>query len=253
MTFNDILVGQSFAVLVVFSRLGAALMLLPGFGESHVPPRLRLWLALFTSALLAAALGERLPGPPVDAAALAALIGIEVLIGLAIGSILRLTLAALHFAGSLVALQSGLAAAAFFDPSEATAGTVPGALLSTLFLVVLFTGDGHHLVLERVVSGYAAVPPGLPLDTTDLLDLVVRVSSAALAVGSGIAAPVLLVSFLANVALGALARLVPSLQVLFVALPVQLLLALSALALALGGAMAVGSSLLDRSSVWLLD
>ncbi len=253
MTVTDILVGQSFAVLVVFARLGAALMLLPGFGESHVPPRLRLWLGLFTSALVATALGERLPEPPIDAAAFAALIGTEVLIGLAIGSILRLTLAALHFAGSLVALQSGLAAAAFFDPSEATAGTVPGALLSTLFLVVLFTSDGHHLVLARVVAGYAAVPPGLLPDPADLVDLATRVGGAALAVGSGIAAPVVLASFLANLALGVLARLVPALQVLFVALPVQLLLTLSAMALGLGGGIAAGLGLLDRSSTWLLD
>ncbi len=253
MNLSHILVGETFAVLLVFARLGTALTLLPAFGESHVPPRLRLWFGLFTSALVATALGERLPEPPIDAAAFAALIGTEVLVGLAIGSILRLTLAALHFAGSLVALQSGLAAAAFFDPSEATAGTVPGALLSTLFLVVLFASDGHHLLLERVFAGYAAVPPGLLPDPADLLDLASRVGSAALAVGSGIAAPVVLASFIANLALGVLARLVPALQVLFVALPLQLLLTLSAMALGLGGGIAAALGLLDRSSTWLLD
>lgn len=251
MTLADLLVGQSFAVLLVFARLGAAILLLPAFGESYVQPRLRLWLALFTSALVATALGGQLPGPPGDPAAFALLVGGEVVVGLAIGAVLRLALAALHVAGSIVALQSGLAAAAFFDPSEATQGTVPGALLSTLFLVVLVASDGHHALLARVVAGYERLPAGALPDPGDLLGLAAGLGNAALAVGLAIAAPVLVASFLANLALGILARLVPALQVLFVALPVQLFLALAAMGLSLGGGIAVALRFLERSSSWL--
>jgi flagellar biosynthetic protein FliR len=250
-TLSDVLVGQVFAVLLVFARLGAALLLFPGFGESQLDPRLRLWLGLFTSALVAVALGDRLPGPPPEAAAFAALVGTEVLVGLAIGALVRLALAALQVAGAIVALQSGLAAASFFDPSEATQGTVPGALLSTVFLALLVASDGHHLLLERVVAGYSGLPPGRLPDAEDLLALAARLGGAAIATGLGIAAPVLVASFLANVALGLLARLVPTLQVLFVALPLQLLLALSALGLALGSGVVAALRFLDGSSSWL--
>lgn len=253
MTLADLLVGQSFAVLLVFARLGAALLLLPAFGESYVHPRLRLWLGLFTSALVATALGGRFPGPPGDPAAFVLLVGGEVVVGLAIGAVLRLALAALHVAGSIVALQSGLAAAAFFDPSEATQGTVPGALLATAFLVTLVASDGHHLLLERVLAGYESLPAGRFPDPGDLLALAAELGNAALAVGLAIAAPVLLASFLANLALGVLARLVPALQVLFVALPVQLLLALSGMALSLGGGVALALRFLERSASWLGD
>lgn len=253
MTLEDLLVGEVFAASLVFARLGAALLVLPAFGESHVNPRLRLWLGLFSSALVAASLGDRLPRPPPDAAAFAALVGTEVLVGLAIGALLRLSLAALQVAGSIIALQSGLAAASFFDPSEATQGTVPGALLSTVFLLVLVASDGHHLLLERVIAGYSAAPPGLMPDPSDLLALAARLGNAALGVGLGIAAPVLLAAFLANLALGLLARLVPTLQVLFVALPLQLLLAFSAMALALGGGIAAALRFIDQSSGWLVD
>lgn len=252
MTLADLLVGESFAVLLVFARLGAALLLLPAFGESYVHPRLRLWLALFTSVLVASSLGRDLPPPPVEVAAFAALIATEVFIGLAIGAVLRLSLAALQVAGSIIALQSGLAAAAFFDPSEATQGTMTGALVSTVFLAALVASDGHHLLLERIIAGYAGLPPGSLPDTGDLLALCARVGSTAFAVGLGVAGPVLLASFLANLALGLLARLVPALQVFFVVLPLQLLLTLSAAALALGSGIAAALRFLDRSSLWLL-
>lgn len=251
LTSVHLLVDQSFAVLLVFARLGAALMLLPAFGESHVHPRLRLWLGLFTSALVATALGDRLPRPPADAAALVALVAIEVLVGLAIGAVVRLALAALQVAGSIIAFQSGLAAASFFDPTEATQGTLPGALLSNAFLVVMVTTDGLHLLMGRIIAGYGQLPAGVPPDLGDLVTLAAGLGNAALGVGLAIAAPVMVASFLANLALGVLARLVPALQVLFVALPLQLILALAAMALALGGGLAAALRFLDRSSGWL--
>ena len=253
MTLQDFLVGESFAVLLVFARLGGALLLLPAFGESYVNPRLRLWLALFTSALLATSLGGQLPRPPVEAGPFVSMVGSEVVTGLAIGALLRLVLAALHWAGSIVAMQSGLAAAAFFDPSEATQGTVPGALLSTLFLVVLVASDGHHWLLQRIVASYTSLPPGRLADPGDLSVLAARLGNAALGLGLGIAAPVLVASFLANLAVGLLARLVPALQVLFIALPLQILLAISALGLGLGAGTAAGLRFLDQSSAWLVD
>ncbi len=248
---SQLVVAELFAILVVYARLGAALLLLPAFGESYVSPRLRLWLGLLTSVLVAGALGDRLPGPMLEGARLAGLIGGEVLVGLAIGTVLRLSLAALQVAGTIVALQSGLAAALFFDPSEATQGTVPGALLATLFLVVLVTSDTHHLLLARVVAGYDALPVGAPLPSGDMLGLAAEIGNAAFAVGLAIAGPVLLVAFLANLALGLLARLVPTLQVLFVALPLQLLLALATMVVAVGGGITAAFALLDRSSAWL--
>jgi flagellar biosynthetic protein FliR len=251
-TLAELLTGELLAVLLVFARLGAALMLLPAFGESYVNPRLRLWLGLLTSTLVAGALGDRLPPVPTEPAALVALLGREVLVGLAIGGAVRLALAALQVAGSIVALQSGLAAAAFFDPSEATQGTVPGALLATTFLVLLLVTDTHHTLLLRIVAGYGTLPPGGPLPEGDLLGVVARLGNAAFGIGLAVAAPVLVASFLGNLALGLLARLVPALQILFVALPLQLVLALSALALAFGAGLAVALRFLDRTTLWLV-
>lgn len=251
MTLTQLVTGELLAVLLVFARLGAALMLLPAFGESYVNPRLRLWLGLLASALVASAAGDRLPAVPLEAAAFTALLVQEVIVGLAIGALVRMALAALQVAGSIIALQSGLAAATFFDPSEATAGTVPGAFLSTSFLVLLLASDAHHVLLERIVAGYDVLPAGGPLPGDDLLTIATRLADAAFGIGLAVATPIVVASFLGNVALGLLARLVPALQVLFVALPLQLGLALSAMALALAGGLAAALRFLDTTSLWL--
>ena len=248
---TDLLVGQSTAVLLVFARLGAALMLVPGFGEHHVLARLRLLLALLLSVLLSPALAATMPVPPRDPLLLAALVAPEVLVGLLLGFAARLALAAVHVGGSLVAAQSGLSAAAMFDPGEATTGTIPGSLLSAAALTLLFAADFHHLLLRAIMGSYAVFPVGAGVDLAAAAELLVRLSGQALATGVRIAAPMIVAGLVVNLGLGAIGRMVPSLPVFFVALPLQLLLALLILERSLPAAMALFGTDLGRGIAWL--
>ena len=248
---TDLLVGQSTAVLLVFARLGAALMLVPGFGEHHVLARLRLLLALLLSVLLSPALAATMPVPPRDPLLLAALVAPEVLVGLLLGFAARLALAAVHVGGSLVAAQSGLSAAAMFDPGEATTGTIPGSLLSAAALTLLFAADFHHLLLRAIMGSYAVFPVGAGVDLAAAAELLVRLSGQALATGVRIAAPMIVAGLVVNLGLGAMGRMVPSLPVFFVALPLQLLLALLILERSVPAAMALFGADLGRGLAWL--
>ena len=238
-------------MFLVFARLGAALMVLPGIGEHYVLPRLRLLLALALSLLLTPALAERLPALPEEPLRLAALLGPEILIGLVLGFAARLAMAAIHVGGSLIATQSGLAAAGMFDPNEATPGTIPGTFLTVAALAILFAADFHHLLLRAVAASYAVLPVAAPLDLAAASELLVGLSAAAVTVGTRIAAPMILAGILVNLALGALGRMVPALPALFVALPLQLLLALAMLELALPAAMRLFAETLTHGVAWL--
>ncbi len=239
------------AVWILFARLGSAFLLLPGFAEAYVPARLRLALALMTSLLVAGSGLLDLPPVPSEPASFAALIVSEIGIGLLIGATARFALAAVHLAGSLIATNSGLAGAALFDPSEATPGTLPGAFLSTTFLVLLFATDAHSVLLRRLVGSYEGLPIGGVLWVGGVGELCARLGSEMFATGLAMAAPLLAVSLLTNLALGLLARLVPTLHVLFIALPMQLLLSLAALALSLGASLLLALRLLDRGTAWV--
>ena len=247
----DLVAGEVGRVFLVFARLGAALMVLPGIGEHYVLPRLRLLLALALSLLLAPALAERLPALPEEPLRLAALLGPEILIGLVLGFATRLAMAAIHVGGSLIATQSGLAAAGMFDPNEATPGTIPSTFLTVAALAILFAADFHHLLLRAVAASYGVLPVAAPLDLAAAGELLVGLSASAITVGTRIAAPMILAGILVNLALGALGRMVPALPALFVALPLQLLLALAMLELALPAAMRLFAETLTHGVAWL--
>ena len=61
---QELLPGGVFAFMLVFARIGAAMMLLPGFGEAFVSPRVRLGMALVVSFAMAPMVVGGLPPLP---------------------------------------------------------------------------------------------------------------------------------------------------------------------------------------------
>ena len=112
---DQLLPANIFAAFLVFARLGSALMLLPGFGEVYVAPRLRLVLALGLTLLATPAVAATLPPLPGEPIGLLLLLGGEIAVGLFLGSVARILLAALEVAGSVVSVQLGLSAALSSD------------------------------------------------------------------------------------------------------------------------------------------
>ncbi|MEZ5845847.1 MAG: flagellar biosynthetic protein FliR [Geminicoccaceae bacterium] len=250
MTLPDLLQGELFAVLLTFCRVGSALMVLPAFGEPYMLSRLRLTLALATSLLIGLVHAPDLPAPPAEISQLASLVSVEVVLGLFIGATVRLALITAHLAGGLIAMQSGLAAAAFFDPAGGTQNSGIGNFLTMMMLALIFVTEGHHMILLGLDRSYAMLPAG-ELITGDMALTFSRLSADAIGIATRIAAPMLLVGILSNLLMGVLNRLMPTFQVLFVVMPVQIVLAFAIIALSLGVTGTLMLQLFETSLAWL--
>jgi flagellar biosynthetic protein FliR len=221
----ELLVDEAFRLLLIFVRIGAALAIMPGLAEIYVAARVRLLLAFGLSVALVGPISPTLPALPAEPLALARLLAAEVVLGLFIGSAAKIMFAALHIAGTTIAFHSGLATAAVFDPNEASQGTLPGNFLTITALVLLFVTDSHHLLIEALAASYATLPPGDALPLGDMAELLARLADQAFGLGLRLAAPIVLVSVLTYLAMGVLNRLMPTFQVFFIALPLQILAA----------------------------
>ena len=234
-----------FAIVLIFVRVGAALMLMPGFSEPYIFSRSRLLFALVVSFLLAGPLAPYLPPMPSDVADLTLLIFGEALFGLFIGGATRIMFAALHVAGSTIAVQSGLATASVFDPNQSTQGTLPGNFLTTVAMVLLFVTDSHHMLLRGIIQSYAHLQTNEALPIGDMASFITRIVQKGFDIGVQMAAPLLLVGLLTNLAMGVLNRLMPTFQVFFIALPLQLLLSFATLMLSFAAGLLVFFSFLE--------
>lgn len=225
------------AFLLVFARIGTMLMLLPGLGEQSVAARIRLTMALLLTAVL---LPLHRAAYHVDPNALGpALVMLveEILVGAVLGLTARLTISALEVAGSVIAQQLGLGFVTAVDPTQGEQIAIMSNFLSLLGLTLIFATNMHHLVIAALNDSYNVFTPGDVPASGDVAALVTRIVTGAFRVGIQLSAPFLAFGLLFNVGLGVLSRLMPQMQVFFVAIPVTIMVGLLFLLLGLGAMM----------------
>ena len=220
------LLSQLFAFLLIFARVGSGIMLMPGVGESYVSPRIRLLLALAVALVMTPALMDSMPPVPTNPFALLVLIGKEMIIGLFMGFLARLLLAAMHIAGMIISSQSSLSAAALFDITQASQGSAIGNFMSLSAVVLLFAADLHHPLFAALFQSYQIFIPGGPLPLGEFSTHLSRMTGDVFVMGLQLSAPILVVSVLLYLGAGVLSRLMPNMQVFFILTPPQVLISL---------------------------
>jgi flagellar biosynthetic protein FliR len=241
-TLETLLNGSIFQFMMIFARMGSAVALMPGFGEAYVPVRVRLAFALMFSLLLMPMLGDRVPVLPADLDRFVMYLVGEVGIGLFFGTMCRVILMAVLSAGSIIALQTGIANALSVDPSTAQQAAVSGNFLMAVTLVLIFATGLDHTTLQAAVGTYMMMPPGQLPPMGDIANFDSHAVAESFTLALQMSAPFLVYGLVFTGAMGVLSRLMPTLQVFFVAMPAQLLLGLALLAVTLSSMM-----------IWFLD
>jgi flagellar biosynthetic protein FliR len=215
--------------LLVFVRLSAMIAVAPVLGHRAIPITHRAGLAFLLAVVLAPLLG---PGAPVarDLAALVVAVVGEVVVGLAIGFVAMLLVAAIEGAGELVSTQMGLSLSTIFDPTSGTQASVIAHAHRLVAVLLLLALNGHHLLIQAVVASFRRVRPGAVMLGAELPLGVVGLGAKVLRSGLEIAAPVVGLLLVVNVALAFLARVAPQTNVFLLGVPVTIGLGLLVLA-----------------------
>ena len=211
------------AFMLVFARIGAMVMLLPGFGEANIPVRVRLAIALALTLIILPLHRNAYTVSMTSIAPLLVLMVHEIIIGVVLGATARVTLSALAVAGSVIAQQLGLGFVTTIDPTQGQQGALIGNFLTMLGLTLLFATDMHHLVIAALSESYNAFSPGELMSSGDVAALATKAFATAFKIGIQLSAPFIVVGLVFNLGLGVLARLMPQMQVFFVGVPLSIL------------------------------
>jgi flagellar biosynthetic protein FliR len=224
--------------MLVFARVGAMVMLMPGFGESNIPVRIKLGIALLLTLIILPLHRAAYQIDLTSMSSLGVLMVHEIVIGIVLGATARVTLSALAVAGSVIAQQLGLGFVTAVDPTQGQQGLLIGNFLTMLGLTLLFATDSHHLVIAALNESYRIFSPGELLPSGDVAALATRAFAAAFKIGMQLSAPFLVFGLVFNIGLGVLARLMPSMQVYFVGVPLSIMIGFLIFAFVLTGMMA---------------
>ena len=233
----ELLPQTGFIFMLVFSRLGSMIMLLPALGEVSIPARVRLILALLICVIMLPLVSDAYGAIPETVPGLAMAVGQEVAIGLFIGLAARLVMSALDVAGNIIALQTGLSFAQNVDPTQGKQGAMVATFLSMLAVTLIFATDLDHLLIAAMRDSYLIFKPGAALPVGDFLKMAVTAVSGAFTLGVQLSAPFLVFGLVFYLGLGILSRLMPQIQIFFIAMPGNIGLGFALLFLLLGAMM----------------
>jgi flagellar biosynthetic protein FliR len=225
------------AFLLGFARIGTMVMLLPGLGELTVSPRVRLTIALVLTSVI---LPLHRADYHLDLHAFGPVLltlGQELLVGVVLGLLARLTISSLQIAGSVVAQQMGLGFVTAVDPTQGQQGAIVGNFLGVLGVTMIFATDMHHLVIAALNDSYALFKPGEVPILGDVASVLSTSVSTAFRIGIQLSAPFVVFGLLFNLGLGVLSRLMPQMQVFFVGMPLSIMVGFLILVLVLGAMM----------------
>ena len=203
------------------TRILGLIMVAPVFGHRAVPGRVKIGLGIFISLIIAPTL------PPMPDVGLGSWHGLfilvqQLLIGVAIGFVMRIVFAAVEAAGEIVGLQMGLGFASFFDPQSAGQTLVLARFFNMLALLVFLAVNAHLLLLGVLVDSFQSLPISpQPLSAAGFYN-VAAFGSTVFAVGLQLALPVIAIMLMTNLSLGILTRSAPQLNIFAIGFPITL-------------------------------
>lgn len=224
-------VEQLMTFTLVLVRVGCVFAFLPFLGRGPAPMAIKAAVALAVAFALFPAAGARLPVNSWLPVQYGLFVGAEVLFGLLMGLSAGLVFGGIRMAGELIGRQIGMALAITADPASGMQSTPIGNFCEAVGVLVLFSLDGHHMMLKALQESFQHWPLGGFLSAQFVRDVGVRAVADGLNIAFRLAAPLLVLTFLISLIMAIMARLVTEINVLIVGFPLRIGVGLVGLAL----------------------
>ncbi len=215
------------------SRILALVAAAPILGNPSIPVRVKLGLAIMITILVVPTVEKSLPQiDPSTGIGLIILLQ-QLIIGVAIGFVMRIVFVAVEMAGELIGLQMGLGFAIFFDPQNSGQIDIIGRFLGVIASLAFLAIDGHLMMIALISQSFATLPVGPDAITNITFTTLANWGGEIFKSGLQLSLPVLTALLITNLALGVLTRAAPQLNIFAVGFPLTLSIGLFVLALSM--------------------
>ena len=198
-----------------FLRTLALFAAAPPFNSAAIPARAKVALAFIIACLIAATIKHSVP--LTLSWVTAVLAGEQILVGIAMGFAMQLTLAAMSFAGDFIGVQMGFGFAGLYDIQNRFEVPVMSDFFGLVGLVLFFTLNGHLVLLGVLVQSFEVVPIALGSGiATEGWGALARAGAVLFRMGVWLALPVIAVLLAVHLAVAIVSRVTPQFNVMSV-------------------------------------
>ena len=209
--------------LFIFVRIGIVFALLPLFGGESYPRRISATIVFFLSlVLLPVVPPAAVPAANLNVLTLIVLLLHELLVGLTLGLSVSIIFAGAQIAGEVIGFQMGFSIVNVVDPITGVDAPITSNLLYLLAFLIFLSLNGHHMLLKALVESFTVLPVQAGLPHQAFLAAVMSYLGQAFVIGVKVAAPVIGILLLVNVAFAIMSRAIPQMNVFMMAFPVTI-------------------------------
>ncbi len=208
----EVLIRNEAALAVLEAIRISGMIIVAPLGWTQAPNRVKAALVILLTLAAHAELGQTpVAGGPLEGLAFTA--ASEFVLGVAIGLVPRLIVAAVEIAGEQIAPMMGMGVAQIFDPMAHGSQNVITAILRNLAVLLGVLVGLHRVVIGAVIGSFRVLPAGTIGPIRNLTEMVLVMTSNAVSTGVMLAIPLIAVLLVTQVALAFVSRAAPAMQV----------------------------------------
>ncbi len=217
---NEITHETLLVPFIVFCRVGACFMVLPGISSERIPVQLRLFAAVAVALVLTPLVYDEVrPESGETSSNLLSIIVIESLTGILLGFLVRILFLALEFAATAMANFAGYGSIFSHaidnnDPSSPYASFITAPAIALFFIT-----DQHINVIRMLQRSYESLKVGTAIAAPPNMQLIVTNFDSAFKLTAQLSAALVVYSIMINLAFGFLNKMVPQIPIYFVSTP----------------------------------
>ena len=217
--------NELIALIVSFmwplTRILGLIAIAPPFGNNSVPVQVKLMLGVMLALIVAPTI------PPIPDADPLSITGIMILmqqlvIGLAMGFMVRIVFAGIEMAGEVIGLTMGLGFATFFDPQTQGRSSAISQILVLVSTLVFLTLNAHLAVFAALIESFKTIPISTSLTMGFSFQKLAIWGEQIFSISLRLSLPIVAALLIANVALGILTRAAPQLNLFGIGFPITI-------------------------------
>lgn len=210
------------SLLVIMTRVGPLIFLMPVVGSSSVPVQVKALFTLALSLILLPIVTVSAALLPTTVVGFVVFVAVEICFGATLAFFARLVFDATDLAGQMVSVSMGMGMAGTMDPENGTQVSLVGTLWNIIAILIFLGINGHHLFFRTLVESFHWVTPGaINLGAATLKGVMAGIVQMFI-LGIQIMAPAAVALFLTHVAMGIVAKTVPQVPIMLVSMPLTI-------------------------------
>ena len=212
--------------LIILIRVGVIMFMFPFFNSRVIPVLAKVGLVLIIAIILFPVIDSKGFVFPNTFYEFFQMIATEFIIGMILGLMIQMLFEAIRIMGQVVGFQTGFAITNILDPQSGIQVSILSNMAYMCAIVLFLIFNGHHIMLNAIRDSFQVINIGsLSLDGR-IFQSILQASGGMFVIALKIGAPAIAILLFIQVSFGLITKLIPQMNIMIVAFPVQIVMGL---------------------------